>query len=203
MKIQLGPSDILFPVPSALIVSGSFEKPNIITIAWIGIMGSSPPVVGISLKKSRYSLDSIRNTKEFTVNIPSADKFREVDYCGIVSGRKRDKFIDINFTPLRSAKIDAPIIKECPFNMECVVIKEVELGEWVLFLGEIVETYVDEDKINISNKNKIDIAKVNPLVYCATVREYWELGNKLGDGFHAGKEILNKLKRENSSSVDE
>jgi len=202
MKIQLGPSDILFPVPAALVVSGSFEKPNIITIAWVGIMSSLPPVVGVSLKKSRYSLGLIRDTKEFTVNIPSADKFKETDYCGIVSGRKRDKFIDTNFTPLKSTKIDAPIIKECPFNMECVVIKEVELGEWVLFLGEIVETYIDENKTNIPNKNKIDIAKVNPLVYCATVREYWSLGNKLGNGFHAGKEILRKLD-ENSSRVSE
>ena len=86
--------------------------------------------------------------------------------------------------------------------MECVVIKEVELWVWVLFLGEIVETYIDEDKTNIPNKNKIDIAKVNPLVYCATVREYWSLGNKLGNGFHAGKEILRKLD-ENSSRVSE
>lgn len=190
MKIQLGPSDIFFPVPAALIVSGTYEHPNIITVSWIGIMGSDPPTMAISLKKSRYSLKLIRDSNEFTVNIPSAELFKETDYCGIVSGRKRNKFNDISFTPLKSAKIDTPIIKECPFNMECKAKKEVEVGEYVVFFGEIVETHIDEDKINTSNM-KIDISKVNPLVYCATVREYWKLGEKLGTGFNAGKELLN------------
>ena len=194
MKIQLGPQDILFPVPAALIVSGSLNTANIMTVAWIGIMGSSPPVIGISIKKGRYSLDLIRQTKEFSVNIPSAKHYKETDFCGIVSGRKKNKFNEINFTPLKSIKIEPPIIEECPFNMECEVIKEVELGEWVLFLGEIIETHIDDDKIIDPQKNKIDILKVNPLVYCTTVREYWNLGEKLGDGFHAGKEILKKKK---------
>jgi len=37
MKKQLGPSDRIFPVPAALIVSGINEEANIITIARIGI----------------------------------------------------------------------------------------------------------------------------------------------------------------------
>lgn len=200
MKIQLGPSDILFPVPAALVVSGFFEKPNIITVAWIGIMSSSPPVLGISLKRNRYSLELISTTKEFTINIPQSSKFKEVDDCGIVSGKERNKFNDTGFTPQRSKKIKAPIIKECPFNIECRVIREVELGEWVMILGEIVETHIDNDKINNANENEIDIAKINPLVYCATVREYWTLGNKLGNGFNDGKEILKQIKNATSSN---
>ena len=203
MKTQLGPSSILFPVPSALVVSGDLEEPNIITVAWIGIMSSSPPTIGISLKKSRYSLELIRKTKEFTVNIPQSDKFKEVDYCGIVSGRKRNKFSDTGFTPQESLKIVPPIIEECPFNIECRLIKEIELGEWMMLLGEIVETHIDKDKINNAHISEIDIAKIDPLVYCATVREYWKLGSKLGDGFNAGKAILEQIKNANSSNQND
>ena len=189
MKIQLGPTNIFFPVPAALVVTGLMEKPNIITVAWIGMMSASPPTIAISLKKSRYSLELIRQTKEFTVNISSAEQFKETDYCGLVSGKDRDKFNDTNFTPIASQKIDAPIIEQCPFNLECRVVKEeVELGQWVVIFGEIVETHIDKDKIDLSSKT-IDIAKVNPLVYCATIREYWQLGERLGKGFSAGKEI--------------
>ena len=39
-----------------------------------------------------------------------------------------------------------------------------------------------------------DISKINPLVYCARVREYWTMGNLLGIGLQAGKEIKEKLK---------
>ena len=75
MKKQLGPSDAIFPVPAALIVSGMNEDVNIITLAWIGIVSSTPPTIGISLRKSRYSLGLIRKTKEFSVNIPTASFF--------------------------------------------------------------------------------------------------------------------------------
>ena len=189
MKIQLGPTNILFPVPAALVASGTLEKQNIITVAWIGMMSASPPTIAISLKKSRYSLEVIRQTRQFSVNIPSAEQFKETDYCGLVSGKNRDKFERTNFTPIAGQKIDTPIIEDCPFNLECKVIKgEVQLGQWVVIFGEIVETHIDEDKIDLSNK-KIDIGKVNPLVYCATIREYWQLDKKIGKGFSAGKEL--------------
>jgi flavin reductase (DIM6/NTAB) family NADH-FMN oxidoreductase RutF len=177
MKVQLGPTNILFPVPAALVASGMLEKPNIITVAWIGMMSASPPTIAISLKKSRYSLELIRKTKQFTVNIPSAEQFKEADYCGLVSGKNTDKFERTNFTPIASQKIDSPIIEDCPFNLECKVIKEeVELGQWVVIFGEIVETHIDQDKIDLSSKT-INISKVNPLVYCATVRLFVNTGS--------------------------
>ena len=194
MKKQLGPSNAIFPVPASLVVSGRGEDANIITIAWIGIVSATPPTVGISIKKSRYSLEKIRESGEFTVNIPSADYFQKVDYCGLTTGRKRNKFKDTGFTPIESSKIGTPIIEECPYNMECKISQEIDVGGWVLILGEIIETHLDEDKVDLSEKGKIDISKVNPLVYCAQVREYWSMGDKLGYGFDAGKELVKGLK---------
>ena len=193
MKKRLGPSDALFPVPAALIVSGVEDDVNIITIAWIGIASSTPPTIGISLRKTRHSLKLIRMYREFSVNIPSAAYLKEVDYCGITTGRKRRKFNDTGFTPIASMKIKPPIIKECPYNIECKVTHEITIGDWTLVLGEIVETHVDEDKADVSKRAGIDIAKINPLVYCAEVREYWQLGTLLGHGFNAGKELKRTL----------
>lgn len=189
MKKTLGAKDILFPIPIALIVSGNGDNTNIISIAWIGITGSNPPSIGISLKKNRYSLELIRQTNEFTINIPSTSDMIKTDYCGLVSGKNTNKFKDTNYTALKSHKVKTPIIKECPYNIECKVIKEVEIGEWILVIGEIVETHVDEDKIE--NK-KISIEKVDPLVYVPTIREYWSIGKLLGKSFNVGKEMLNK-----------
>ena len=193
MKKQLGPSDSIFPVPAALIVSGANEDANIITIARIGIPSPTPPTIGISVKKSRYSLGLIRKTKEFSVNIPPASLFKVVDYCGITTGRKRNKFEDTGLTPIESSKIKPPIIRECPYNIECKVIHDVMFGDWALIMGEIVETHIDRDKADSSKYMGIDISKINPLVYCARVREYWTMGNMLGFGLQAGKEIKTKL----------
>ena len=192
VKVRLGPTDNFFPIPAALVVSGTWERANVVTVAWTGIMSSDPPVIAISLKTTRYSVEHIRDSNEFTVNIPSAPLFKEVDYCGMVSGRVRDKASDLNLVYLKGAVVGTPIIEQCPFNIECKVRSEVQLGQWVVFFGEIVETHVDGDKIDLSSM-KIDVARVNPLAYCATVREYWELGRKLGDGFHAGEELRQRL----------
>jgi flavin reductase (DIM6/NTAB) family NADH-FMN oxidoreductase RutF len=188
MKTRLGPSDMLFPVPAALVVSGTVARPNIITTAWIGIASSTPPTVAISLRGTRFSLGLIRESGEFTVNIPGAALFREVDYCGLVSGRDTDKFEDTRLTPLKSALVAPPIIDECPYNMECVVVGEHELGEWVMILGRIVETHADADKVS-EHDGKLDMSSVNPLIYYAVVREYREPGRKLGDGFSAGRQV--------------
>jgi flavin reductase (DIM6/NTAB) family NADH-FMN oxidoreductase RutF len=192
MKLRLGPSDILFPVPAALVACGNGERANIITVAWIGMAGSDPPALSISLKQSRYSLELIRGSGDFSVNIPPAALYRETDYCGIVTGKKRNKFSDTGFTPLPASKISAPIIKECPFNIECRVMNEVPVGRWVLVIGEVVETHADGDRLLGSKMPDIDA--MDPLVYCATIREYRKIGKKLGDGFSSGREILRRLK---------
>jgi flavin reductase (DIM6/NTAB) family NADH-FMN oxidoreductase RutF len=190
MKVSLGPSDAFFPVPAALIVSGVEPKPNVAAVSWIGIASSTPPTISISLKSDRYTLQLIREFAEFTVNIPPASLFREVDYCGLVRGSERDKLDAAGLTTMAGSRTGTPIISECPYNIECKVSREIELGDWVLVLGEIVETHIDEDKIDLSNRAKIDIAKVDPLIYCAEIRQYWSIGGKLGEGFRAGQDIL-------------
>lgn len=172
MKKRLGAKDILFPIPIALVVSGIEHNLNIIPIAWLGIVGSNPPAIGISLRDNRYSLELIRQTNEFTVNIPGTNDMVKTDYCGLVSGKNTNKFSDTNYTALKSTKVKPPIIKECPYNIECKVIKEVEIGNWILVIGEILETLVDEDKIE---NDQISIKKVDPLVYVPTIREYWSI----------------------------
>jgi len=193
MKKQLGPSDAIFPVPAALIVSGIKKEANIITLAWIGIASSTPSTIGISIRKPRYSLELIRKTGEFSVNFPSASIYKKVDYCGITTGRKINKFKETEFTPIASKKIKPPIIKECPYNIECRVSQEIIIGEYAHILGEILESHVDEDKADSSKRAGFDMSKINPLVYFAEAREYWSVGKKLGYSFNVGKEIKRRI----------
>jgi len=99
----------------------------------------------------------------------------------------------VRFTAIPASVIQAPLIEQCPFNLECRVVQEARLGDWTVLFGEIVETHVDEDKID-RKTGKIDVSQIDPLVYCATIREYWNLGQRLGSGFSAGKELLETLK---------
>ena len=184
MKRNIGPCDMFFPVPAALIVSGEGEQANIATVSWIGIVSSDPPTIGISLRKDRYTLQLIRKGHEFSVNIPSEDLSIQVDYCGIISGRDANKFEATGFKTDASLYIRPPLIQDCPYNLECVVVGEREIGDFVLVMGKIVANHIDENLL--SPEGKVEISAVRPLVYCAGPREYWNLGCKLDDAYSVG-----------------
>jgi flavin reductase (DIM6/NTAB) family NADH-FMN oxidoreductase RutF len=175
-KIQLPPSEALYPVPIALVSCGDSNKANIITIAWCGVVCSKPPMISISVRPSRHSHKIITQNKDFAVNIPREDQLEKVDRCGIVSGSSIDKFKACNFTMAPSSKIRSPIIKECPVNIECKVVKSLPLGAHDMFIGEVVAVHEDEDVLG--KNGGIDFKKAGPIVY--NRGEYWNLGAKIG-----------------------
>ncbi len=84
-------------------------------------------------------------------------------------------------------------IKECPLNLECKVMQEIKIGDYIMIIGEIVEAHVDDDKF-FEGSNRINLKKLNPIMYCPTEREYWTIGEKLGNCFSSGKELKDNLK---------
>ena len=134
---------MLAPVPVVMVTCQDEKgKPNIITIAWTGTICSEPPMLSISVRPSRYSYDIIRKSGEFVVNIPSVEQAAASDKCGVLSGRKENKFKITGLTPLPSKTVKAPLIAECPVNLECKVKQHIELGSHVLFLAEITNVQV-------------------------------------------------------------
>ena len=123
------PGNMLNPVPAVMVsVADEAHRPNIITVAWAGTICTNPPMVSISVRPSRYSYDIIRETGEFVINLTTEKLAEAVEYCGVRSGRDTDKFQDMHLTPEPSSKIGAPMIGECPVNLECVVEKVEEIG---------------------------------------------------------------------------
>lgn len=194
MKTKLGPQRILFPLPTVLVVSGTIENANIATIAWISLLTSKPPTLGISVGTKGFTSEQIIKNKDFSVNIATAEIMKETDFCGITSGREIDKFEKTGLVKIPSSIIKAPIIEQCPLNLECKLTEAKIIGTTNHFIGEIVETHIDKDKIkNINHWGSIDIDAINPLVYISGAKEYRTLGNKIGDAYKIGKE-LNKIK---------
>lgn len=188
MKKLLGPTDRLYPMPSPLVLAGTIEEHDALAVAWIGIGAGTPPSVAMALRRTRRTLELIRAHREFTVNIPRAADAAVVDYFGIVSGRTTDKFADTGWTVQPSAVVSAPIIAECPYNMECRVTHEIEIGEYVLVVGECVESHAEEGILDATGE-KVDVELLDPLVYIAGSREYRRLGEKVADAFAIGRTV--------------
>lgn len=190
MKTTFGPKKLMFPCPTALVVTGTLERANIVTIAWVSLLTSQPPMLGISVGQRGYSGNEIKKNGHFTVNIASAGIMTEADFCGITSGKDTDKFAKTGLTKLSSKVVKSPIIKECPLNLECELVKAEIVGATNHFIGRIVETHIDTDKLgDPGNYTSFDIEAIDPLVYIGGAREYRRLGDKIGDAYSIGKKL--------------
>jgi len=178
-KKLLEPQTILFPLPAVMVSCQRKDgKPNIITLAWVGVVCSEPPMVGIAIRKGRYSHGIIKDSMEFVINVPTQKLLKATDFCGTKSGKNIDKFAESKLNPIKAEKVKAPLIKECPVNLECVVKQILELGSHDLFISEIVATHIDSEIIDSSGK--LDVGKMGLFCYCPKAHEYRAVSEALG-----------------------
>lgn len=176
-KIIQKPNTVLFPLPTVLVTSKTEgSAPNIVTIAWTGIMNSEPPILYIGVNPTRYSHKLIKDSGEFVINIPSVDQVKQVDYCGLVSGEKVDKFKETGFTTTTASFVKTPLITECPVNLECKVLQTLNLGSHDAFIAEILAVHYNEDVLD--QKGRPDIDLIRPYSY--SLREYRLVADKIG-----------------------
>ncbi len=154
------PTVAWFPAPVVLVSCTNGEKANIITIAWTGVVCSQPPLISVSIRPSRFSYKLISNSGEFVVNIPTSTQLEETKLCGSKTGKDTNKWAACGFTPVKATKISVPLIKECPINIECIVVKTLtDIGTHSIFIGEVQVVHVDPQA---APKSTLDVI---PLCY--------------------------------------
>lgn len=183
-KVEFRASTALFPVPTVLVSSRFGLETNIITIAWTGIMNSTPPTVYIGVNPSRHSHRLIQQSREYVINIPSLEQTQVTDYCGTVSGKNVDKFQETGLTALSATHVQAPLIAECPVNIECRVKQVISLGSHDAFIAEVLAVHYNEDVLD--EKGHPDYDRIQPFGFCGN--EYRAVKGKVGfHGFTLGQ----------------
>ncbi len=182
-KVQYGNRHLLYPQPAVIAGANVNGKPNYLTIAWCGIMQATPPLIYISVRRERYTLPGIEENGTFSVNVPSTDQATVTDYIGIRSGKNIDK--SEIFTNFYGELETAPMIEECPVNMECRLVKTIDFeGTHIIFVGEIVQTHVNEECLVDGHP---DGAKIDALIF-TTDGYYWKLGERLAQAHNVGQD---------------
>ena len=137
----IGPTTYLSPIPAVMLGCADPEngyEANLITVAWTGVVCTRPPMVSVSIRKSRLSHELIRRTGEFTLNLTGRSLCRAVDFCGVKSGRDVNKFEACGLTPIPAPPLThAPAVEEAPAYLCCRVKSVQELGSHDLFLAEV------------------------------------------------------------------
>lgn len=188
MKEKIGNQNLLYPMPVTIVGALVNGKVNFLNVAHIGILNaSSPHLISLGMGKNHFTHQGIKYNKTFSVNIPSRKQIIEVDYVGLVSGKEVDKsnVFEVFYGDLKTA----PIIRNCPLSMECRLIDIYETKANEIFIGEIISSYAQTEMLV---NEKVDLAKVDPLLFDMSSKQYFSLGEIAGKGWNDGKKYVSR-----------
>jgi len=86
------------------------------------------------------------------------------------------------------------MIKSCPLCIECKLKEVFELPTNDLYVGEIMNSYADE---NCFTNGKLDVRKMNPLLLSMPDNKYWRIGDYVGDAWSKGNSLKAECKKGN------
>jgi len=182
-KIKLGSKPMIYPMPVVLVGADVAGKPNFMTIAFIGIVNIRPAMVAMGVNPSHFTCKGIVKNKTFSVNLPSVKMLEVTDYVGLNTGETKDK--SELFKIFRGTTKTAPMIEECPVNLECRLIKKLALGGTdEIYIGKIVETYCEEKFLTNGTP---DVEKMGTYVFTMHDNRYFSLGKVIGKAWSNGK----------------
>ncbi len=155
---------LLHPYSTTLVTCCDKEgKPNIVAMAWVIPLSVDPPLLGMSIRQTRYSYGLICETGEFVVNVAPYELAEQALVCGRRSGRDLDKFAATGLTAGKARKVRPPIIEECLGFLECRVVDDIEIGDHRLVIGEVLEAYAPAEALEEGGLRALDRAR--PLLH--------------------------------------
>ena len=184
MRKDFGIKTWLYPMPVFIVAAyDEAGTPNAMNAAWGGVYTDN--MVGICIADNHKTTKNILASGAFTVSIANREHVVACDYVGIVSGNKvEDKFAKAGFHAIKSAHVNAPIIEELPMTLECELVSYDE--DSCFMTGRIVNVSADE---RIISDGKIDVEKLQPIIYDPVNHDYLVVGDKVGKAFSDGKQL--------------
>ncbi len=180
-RVNFGAAHALMTTPQPCVMIATWDAdhtPDVMMAAWAGQYDHNQIVISMSRHKTTENLEQ---TGAFTVSFADVRTVAESDYFGMVSAHKvPDKVAKAGFTASPSPNVDAPIINEYPLTLECKVVS----WEDGILVGEVVNMSADE---SILTDGKVDLEKLQPIVFDAAGMCYRSIGDVVGGAWAAGK----------------
>jgi flavin reductase (DIM6/NTAB) family NADH-FMN oxidoreductase RutF len=188
-KLKLKPERWMYPRPTLLVGANVDGKANFMTVGGGGVADAGPPMIGVPIRHHQHTLKGILQTMTFSVNTPSVDLVAETDYCGIVSGATVDKVKACGFRLFYGDLKTAPMIEQCPMNLECRVVHVLNLGTHSFVIGEVTGTFISEECLV---DGKPDVGRMRPMIFNLESSQYSSFGGTVARAFHVGREFKPK-----------
>jgi Conserved protein/domain typically associated with flavoprotein oxygenases, DIM6/NTAB family len=168
--------------PEAVLVLGTYDEngvPNAMNAAW-GIQTDTKEL-SISMA-SHKTTDNLAIKHEFTVAFATRKTMEIADYFGLETGREVNKIEKAGVHAGKAPHVDAPVFQEFPLTLECRV-KSFEDG---ILVGEVLNVLADE---SILTNGKVDLDKLQPIIFDSSMLKYRAVGEVVGNAFQAGMKL--------------
>jgi flavin reductase (DIM6/NTAB) family NADH-FMN oxidoreductase RutF len=185
-KVELSPQ-VLIPARPILIVGAVVDgKPNFMEVGGGGSISADPPLIALPIRHQRHTLKGILDKRTLSVNMPSVDQAKEADYTGIVSGADRDKARDCGFDVFYGKLDTAPMITQCPVNLECTLVHIISSTSHMIVIARVDATHISSEYYK---DGKVNLDRLDPLLWIASRADYVGIGKSVGKSGTIGKEI--------------
>ncbi|MCR5795648.1 MAG: flavin reductase family protein [Solobacterium sp.] len=184
MRKDFGKKTVITPLP--VVIIGTYDAdgiPNAMNAAWAGQVDAHQIMISLAKHKTTENLE---RCPEFTVSFATKNTVVESDYFGIESGRNVNKIEKAGFHAEKGNYVNAPVFAEYPLTLECRVAELQPDTDGYILIGETVNMSVDE---SILTDGKIDLAKMEPVMFDSAMNKYRVIGEIVADAFSAGMKL--------------
>lgn len=159
-KKEANKKGALQPVPKVLVSCRGLDgEDNALAVGYCGNCSYAPPMIMVGIVPTRYSYHMIKESGCFVVNIADEKDQETFDYLGKISKRDSDKLKDKGVKLEDGIVVNAPILTDCPVNIECTVVDSIMTGSHEMFIGKV--EYVHADENLVQEDGTIDFSQIN------------------------------------------
>jgi flavin reductase (DIM6/NTAB) family NADH-FMN oxidoreductase RutF len=125
-----------YPLAVDVVTVGRGGAENALTVSWATPASFDPPMFLVALDRLHYSIDFVKSTKNFAVNVLGEGQERLAGQFARQSMQGEDKLAGV---PVREGATGAPILTEAVAWFDCELAQVVEAGDHFLLLGRVVD----------------------------------------------------------------
>ena len=133
-----------YPEQVVLVITKNKEgRINAMAVGWVSIVSDEPAMFQVGIDDGAYTLELIRESKEFVIAYPSKEMAKEVLYFGTTHGHNEDKATNSKLKFVPATCIDGALLDDAVANFECKLVTEYRPGNCPLIVGEVVASFIN------------------------------------------------------------
>ena len=149
----------LQPSPNVLVSCRLNGEDNALAVGYCCNCSYAPPMVMVGIVPTRYSYHMIKESGCFVVNLPEKSYKDVFMYLGTASGKDGDKLKAKNVKTADAEVVNAPLLTDCPVNIECTIVDSIMTGSHEMFVGKVERVHADAALVDADGN--IDFSKLD------------------------------------------